>query len=73
MRYGNGSGPILLDNLMCSGKENTLLDCSSNAVWVNDCGHSEDAGVVCNGEIRQPNLKIAPSCLCLQSLVMGTM
>ena len=52
MRYGTGSGPILLDNLMCTGEEATLLDCDSDGVWQNNCDseHSEDAGVVCNGE-----------------------
>ncbi len=51
VRYGNGSGPILLDNLMCNGDERTLIDCIHNEVFENNCArdHSEDAGVVCNG------------------------
>lgn len=42
-RYGEGSGPILLDNLHCSGSEDKLVDC----LQVHDCGHNEDAGVKC--------------------------
>ena len=37
---------------MCSGNENSLLDCPrvpSAGVGVSDCSHSEDAGVRCEG------------------------
>ena len=42
--FGVGSGPILLDNLGCSGDEDTLLDCPRTD---HDCSHFEDAGVIC--------------------------
>ena len=52
-RYGNGSGPILLDDLMCTGEETSLISCRHRGVWENNCAtdHSEDAGVVCNGKV----------------------
>lgn len=52
-RYGTGSGEILLDNLICSGNEPTLLNCSHNTLKVTNCAadHSEDAGVVCGGKL----------------------
>ena len=50
-RYGNGSGEILLDNLKCSGQESSLFNCPGNEIWDNNCDHSEDAGVVCNGKL----------------------
>ena len=43
---------ILLDDLVCSGNETSLLDCPrvpSAGVGVSDCSHSEDAGVRCEG------------------------
>ena len=32
---------------MCTGLETRLFDCSNPGIEVEDCGHSEDAGVVC--------------------------
>ena len=46
-RFGSGSGPILLDDLMCDGQEVSLEDCPHNGVGINNCGHYEDVGVVC--------------------------
>ena len=48
--FGHGSGPILLDNVRCTGRESRLLDCSKyGGVGFHDCSHREDAGVRCNG------------------------
>ena len=43
------SRPIHLDNVGCNGSEPSLLNCTSNEVGINNCDHSEDAGVRCNG------------------------
>ncbi|XP_076867810.1 scavenger receptor cysteine-rich domain-containing group B protein [Brachyhypopomus gauderio] len=45
--FGQGVGAVLLDNVKCSGKENSLLQCSHIAWDVHNCDHSEDAGVTC--------------------------
>ncbi len=48
--FGQGQVPIHLDDLMCEGDERTLLECIHNGVGLHNCGHAEDAGVVCIGE-----------------------
>ena len=48
--YGEGTGSILLDDLVCIGNEDSLLHCIDiNDIGFHDCNHSEDAGVRCQG------------------------
>ena len=47
--FGAGTGTIYLDNVGCSGSEANLIDCSSSSSVSCSSGHSEDAGVRCQG------------------------
>ena len=49
--FGKGSGSIWMDDLQCTGDEQSIFDCDYKGWGQHNCGHREDAGVVCEGEI----------------------
>ena len=45
---GQTTSPILLDDVLCTGLENSLFNCDRGSLnRINNCGHHQDAGVVC--------------------------
>ena len=48
--FGQGTGEIFLDELVCQGDELALRDCRSDNV-PHDCNHDEDAGVRCQSKL----------------------
>ena len=46
--FGRGFGlNILLDNVGCTGNEETIFDCRHSGLGIHNCHHFQDAGVRC--------------------------
>ena len=48
-QFGAGTGPIVLDDVQCSSSASQLLECFSSPILTQNCQHSDDAGVGCEG------------------------
>ena len=48
--YGQGLGPIMLDNVDCKGGETDLGQCGSLGWRIHNCYHYEDVSVTCKGK-----------------------
>ncbi|XP_076469341.1 neurotrypsin-like [Babylonia areolata] len=46
--FGQGTGPIMMDETACVGTEANLWDCPYGGYSINDCSPSEAAAVVCS-------------------------
>ena len=56
--FGSGdSRPINLDDVRCSGSEESILNCSYDSV--SNCNHSEDAGVICGAVCHSGTVRLA--------------
>ena len=67
--FGEGEGPIHMDNVKCTGNERSLADCVRQNIGDHNCRHSEDAGVICDylGKKASGNSSkgMSPSGMCL--------
>ena len=50
--FKQGTGQIWLDDVGCFGNEKSIFKCGHQGWGVENCGHSEDAGVVCRPKGR---------------------
>ncbi|XP_050963312.1 scavenger receptor cysteine-rich domain-containing group B protein isoform X1 [Labeo rohita] len=46
--FGQGSGPVWMDSVDCTGNESSLIQCKTAHWQHNDLDHLHDAGVICS-------------------------
>ena len=57
--FGQGSGSIWLDNVICTGNESTLAECGHLGIRITrNCSHLRDASVVCDRNFSKTFCKI---------------
>ena len=47
-RFGQGTGPILLDDVDCLGTEYDIGHCKHKGWGMHNCGHQEDVSIRCS-------------------------
>lgn len=47
-RFGQGEGPTYLEDVRCTGGEDSLLQCHHKRMGCFTCPHYKDAGVSCS-------------------------
>ncbi|KAG2458026.1 DMBT1 protein, partial [Polypterus senegalus] len=60
--FGEGSGPVWLDDVNCHNYDFTLWDCPSADWGESKCLHRRDAGVVCSGDIKMRFMSFVSTC-----------
>lgn len=47
--FGEGSGPVWVEGVVCDGSEGVLSECSHGAYGNNFCNHNRDIEIKCTG------------------------
>ncbi|XP_072345243.1 scavenger receptor cysteine-rich domain-containing protein DMBT1-like isoform X2 [Scyliorhinus torazame] len=56
--FGEGTGPILLDNVRCNGSERFLWSCPTQNIMPRTCRQRNDAGVICTNQLQSPEITV---------------
>ncbi|XP_055517971.1 deleted in malignant brain tumors 1 protein-like isoform X4 [Leucoraja erinacea] len=69
--YGQGSGPIWIDEMKCSSHESALWQCQFDPWGKHNCDHREDAGVSCKELRKKPPSTAVVVCTTLGILLIA--
>ena len=71
-RFGGFYGPVLLDDLLCSGTETNLLECGIGMGTHQCTDHTQDAGVICSYDTpcEEDSLRLVPNELTADQLYL---
>lgn len=56
--FGEGTGPIFLDDVTCTGNEDSITTCSFAGYGQSDCDHTEDASVICDAGHQNVSIRL---------------
>ncbi|XP_006817471.2 scavenger receptor cysteine-rich domain superfamily protein-like [Saccoglossus kowalevskii] len=57
-KYGEGTGPVWPSDIKCNGDEARLVSFRHRPWGLNNCGHYEDIGVICNNEQNDMDIRL---------------
>ena len=67
---GEGSGPVFLSDLSCSGSEQTLLECPHQIFVGSYCSHARDVGLRCERKLYNCGCHKSMSYSLIRSITM---
>ena len=65
--FGQSTGPIHMTNVMCTGDEAAITDCTFSTI--HSCDHSQDVGIYCQGSCVYCVIIITVFIICLLYIV----
>ena len=45
--------PVYMNDVNCTGAEESIWDCPNNGITGYSCSHHDDASVICHGELSR--------------------